>query len=275
MHFRQTYNQAPAKVCVIDIETLAPPASSGGFPPWPTHRPIVASLLTADQAPYGQWKFAIESVMFDDDRAAIERIDELLGGRRCVSYNGRGFDLPVLALTAGRASMYECRNLTDAWASHRFSGSHIDVADLISNFGAAPRGSLEMLCEAAGIPVKMNGHGGDVAEMLQEQGIESVAQYCEEDVASTLILFAVVQALLRNDTAYAASLIGDFANWVGDAGLEHLEEFQKLSGNAVLERARLLHRVEEGIRSLDDRATAKYFDEQAGASIKSRQNSAA
>ncbi len=34
---------------------------------------------------------------FDDDRAAIARIDELLSGRRCLSYNGRGFDLPVVA----------------------------------------------------------------------------------------------------------------------------------------------------------------------------------
>lgn len=275
MHFKQTYNQAPSKLCVLDIETIAPPSPSGGFPPWPTHRPIVASLLVADQAPYGQWKFAVESVMFDDDRAAITRIDELLGGRRCVSYNGRAFDLPVLAMAAGRASLYSCSNLTDAWASHRFSGSHIDVADLISNFGAAPRVSLEALCEAAGIPVKLNGHGGDVAEMLQEQGIDAVAKYCEEDVASTLILFAMVQALLRNDTTYAASLIADFANWVGDAGLEHLDAFQKLSGNSVMERARLLHRVEEGIRSLDDRATARCFDEQAGLSMKSRQNSAA
>ncbi len=275
MHFKQTYNRAPSKVCVLDIETLAPPAPNGGFPAWPSHRPIVASLLTADQAPYGRWEFHVESVKFDDDRAAITRIDELLGGRRCVSYNGRGFDLPVLAMTAGRASLYECRNLTDAWTSHRFSGSHIDVADVISSFGAAPRVSLEMLCEAAGIPVKTQGHGGEVSVMLQEQGIESVARYCEEDVASTLILFAMVQALLRNDTAYAASLIGDFARWVHDAGLEHLEAFKKLSGDAVLERARLLHRVEEGIRALDERATVRYFDEQAGSPMKSHKNSAA
>lgn len=275
MHFKQTYNQAPSRLCAIDIETIAPPSPNGGFPPWPVHRPIVASLLTADQVDYGQWQFAIESVEFDDDRSAIGRIDELLAGRRCISYNGRGFDLCVLAAAAFRASMYECRNLTDAWASHRYSGTHIDVADLISSFGGAPRVSLEQMCQASQIPVKINGHGGDVAEMLQEQGIGAVKLYCEEDTASTLILFAMVQALRSNDTAYAASLIADFANWVVDAGLDHLEAFQKLSGDATLERVRLLHRVEEGIRALDERATARCFEEQAALSMKSRQNSAA
>jgi hypothetical protein len=108
--------------------------------------------------------------------------------------------------------------------------------------------------------------------MLREQGIESVARYCEEDVASTLILFAMVQALRTNDAAYAASLIGDFVNWLQDSGLEHLEEFQKLSGNAVLERVRLLHRIEEGIGALDGRATASYFEAQSGTPLKSPQH---
>lgn len=265
MHFRQTYNQAPSRLCTLDIETLAPTMPDGGFPPWPLHRPVVASLLTADQSAYGQWSFAIESVTFDDEPAVIQRIDELLTGRRALTFNGRGFDLPVLAMTASRASVYHCPHLTDAWTSNRYRGSHIDLADLVSNFGAAPRASLELLCDSAGVPVKTQGHGGDVATMLREQGIDAVRKYCEEDVGSTLILFAMVQALRTNDTAYAASMICDFANWVYDAGLEHLDEFRKLSGNAILERVRLLHRVDEGLRALDDRATVRCFDEQARA----------
>jgi len=265
MHHRQTYNRAPSRLCALDIETVAPPSPDVSFPPWPTHRPVVASLLTADQMPYGQWAFAVESVTFDDQSAALRRIDDLLASRRCLTFNGRGFDLPVLAMAAGRASLFECRNLTDAWASHRYSGSHIDLADLVTNFGSAPRTSLELLCEAADIPVKTNGHGGDVEVMLREQGIEAVRKYCEEDVASTLVLFAIVQGLRSNDPAYAASLIGDFANWVGDANLEHLASFRHLSGKAVLERTRLLHRVDEGLRLLDEEAMVAYFDQQSRA----------
>lgn len=268
MHFRQTYNQAPTRLAVLDIETLAPPSPAGGFPPWPTHRPIVASVLTADQVHYGQWQFALENIEFDDEKDAIARIDTLLKGRRCVTFNGKGFDLPVLVMTALRASMYNCHNLTDTWTSHRFSGNHIDIADVIAGFGSAPRVSLEMLCQAAGIPVKTLGHGGDVAEMLKNHGLQKVKLYCDEDVASTLALAAMVLGLRSNDAAYSASLIGDFANWVLDAGLDHLAEFQKLSGNAVLERVRLLHRVEEGLRALDDREMARCFEDPIGGSVK-------
>ena len=274
MHFRSTYNQAPSKIAVLDIETLAPPAADGKFPPWPTHRCLVASVLTADQVPYGEWHFAIESIRFDDERAAIGRIDDLLAGRRCITYNGRSFDLPVLAMAAMRGSAFECRNLTDAWASHRFSGSHIDVADVIAGFGSAPRVSLEMLCQAAGVPVKINGHGSDVAEMLRTQGIRAVEAYCEEDVSSTLTMFALVQGLRSNDAAYAASIVGDFASWVTDAGLDHLEAFRAMSGNAVLERVRLFHRVDEGIRALDQRATVAFFDDQGSAKSRAGQDTA-
>lgn len=260
MHFRSTYNQAPARLASLDIETLAPPQPDGGFPPWPLHRPIVASVLTADQAAYGEWEFTIESVTFEDERAAIERIDQLLNTRRCLTFNGRAFDWPVLAMTAMRASAFECRNITDAWASQRYKGVHIDLADNISCFGSAPRAKLEILCEAAGIPVKSLGHGSDVAEMLRDQGLGAVTLYCEEDVTSTLTMFALVQALRSNDPAYSASMIGDLANWVVDAKLEHLDAFRSMSSNAVLERVRLAHRVDEGIRALEERATVAFFD---------------
>ena len=129
MHFRSTYNQAPSRLACLDIETLAPPRPDGGFPPWPLHRPLVASVLCADQAAYGEWQFAIESVRFDDERTAVKRIDELLDGRRLLTFNGKGFHLPVLTMTAMRASAFECRNLTDAWASQRYKGSHLGPVD--------------------------------------------------------------------------------------------------------------------------------------------------
>ena len=118
-----------------------------------------------------------------------------------------------------------------------------------------------MLCESSGIPVKGNGHGGDVADMLQEEGIEAVKRYCEEDVTSTLALFALVQGLRSNDPAYASSLIGDLATWIADSSLEHLNSFRCLSWNTERARIRLLHRVDEGIRALEDRATKAYFAE--------------
>ena len=48
------------RIAVLDIETIAPPVEDNGFPPWPTHSPLIASVLTASLERYGEWRFAIE-----------------------------------------------------------------------------------------------------------------------------------------------------------------------------------------------------------------------
>lgn len=263
MHYKSTYSQAPSRLACLDIETIAPPTPHGAFPPWPTHLPVVASVLTADQVDYGEWAFSITSVGFDDEKAGIEQIDQLLAGRRCLTFNGRGFDLPVLALTAMRSGAIDsCRNLTDAWASNRVSGSHIDLADIVAGYGSAPRTSLKLLCEALGIPVKTNGNGSDVGEMLRVHGRRAVELYCEEDTGGTLLAFALVQGFRSNDQAYTASLIGDFADWVEAEGLAHLDGLRALARDTERERVRLLHRVDEGLRALEGRITEDYFEQQ-------------
>lgn len=70
----------------------------------------------------------------------------------------------------------------------------------------------------------------------------------------------MVQGLRANDTTYAASLICDLADWIYDAGHEHLRAFRKLSANPVLQQARVQHRLDEGIRALDDRARTNFFE---------------
>ena len=112
---------------------------------------------------------------------------------------------------------------------------------------------MSSLCESLRIPCKENGHGSDVPVMLAEGGIDLVARYCEEDCAATMMVFACMQALRSNDPAYGATLLCDFANWVIDADLEHLSSFGVLSGHEILERSRLVHRLEEGLWGLDHR----------------------
>ena len=62
----------------LDIETVSgEEMEDGGFPPWPTHMPVVASLLTADRDAYGEWQFAMQSVRFGEDEEALERVKVL------------------------------------------------------------------------------------------------------------------------------------------------------------------------------------------------------
>ena len=74
---------------------------------------------------------------------------------------------------------------------------------------------------------------------------------------------AEILDLLDRATAYASSLICDLVAWITDCGLVHLDDFRKMLGNPVRERNRLLHRVTEGIRDLEERATLAFFEEKA------------
>lgn len=244
----------PARLAVLDIETLAPPSADGSFPPWPVHDPIVASILTATIERYGQWQFELETVSFlDDGAAAVERVSHLIEGRSLVSYNGRGFDCPVLALTAMKHQRFDLVGISQAWQSHRFSDNHLDLADIVSSFGAARGGSLDRLCTTLGIPAKIDTHGSDVAELMAKRQFQSIQDYCEQDVASTLCLFAMVEGMRSTEPHYAGAIVSQFGRWVADRQLAHLKPFERIDGHAAFDRLSLQGIVNEGISSLDHR----------------------
>jgi len=257
----------PDQLAVLDIETIAPPVADGGFPPWPTHSPVVASVLTASRERYGQWRFTLETVDFLTGSAeAIERVSHLIENRDLVTYNGRGFDLPVLALTAMKHQRFDLVGISEAWQSHRFSGRHHDLADIMSGFGGARGASLEMLCAQLGVLVKQDCHGSDVAELMAKGNFKAIANYCESDVVGTGILHACIAGFRSRDANYAASFISQLGRWIADSKLAHLKAFERINGHDELDRLSLLAVVEEGIAALDHRQSLKFVSNMPGPS---------
>lgn len=196
------------RLAVLDIETISgEEMEDGGFPPWPTHTPVVASILTADRDAHGEWAFAIKSIRFGEHEHPFRRLDELLQGRTWVTFNGRGFNLPVLMLTAQMDRTFKLPALTAAATAPRFGNAvHYDLAERYSNYGSARGASLEMLCDGLGIPAKLDTHGDDVGKLYDEGNIEAIEAYCCQDVASALLLWANCRAMEIGDAAYHASL---------------------------------------------------------------------
>ena len=266
-HYNAGRSSRPDNLVVLDIETIAPPVADEGFPPWPTHSPVVASVLTATRERYGQWRFAIETVDFlSGEAAAIERVSHLLEGRDVLTFNGRRFDLPVLALTAMKHQRFDLAGISKAWQSHRFTGRHYDLADIVSGFGGASGGSLEMLCSQLGIKAKQDCHGSDVAELVAKREFRKIVEYCESDVTATLALFACVEGLRSCDAGYAGSLISQLGRWIRDSGLAHLQAFERIAGHEEHDRLSLLNIVEEGIAALDHRRHMKFVSNVPGPS---------
>lgn len=232
-------------LCVLDIETVSTEVmEDNSFPPWPSHRPVVGSLLTADQNHCGEWAFALETVRFHDVPAALGRIDQLLKGRSAVTVNGRGFDFPCLLLAAQAARSYRYLALTAAATEPRYwSARHCDLVDKFNQYGA--RGaSMERLCLALDIPAKLAAHGSEVGELYQAGDIDTIAAYCEQDVCSTLLLAAHWRAIETGNAGYHAALTFQFARWVQHQSGDHLKPFASIKKPEELLRLSLLGQLD-------------------------------
>src|SRR5437763_2521815 len=96
---------------------------------------------------------------------------------KLVTFNGRGFDLPLLELAAFRWGysvrdhFYNSRN--------RFNGNHIDLFDWLSNYGACRlAGGLNLLAKLLGKPGKMEVAGDQVYAMYREGRLQEINDYC-------------------------------------------------------------------------------------------------
>jgi predicted PolB exonuclease-like 3'-5' exonuclease len=112
---------------------------------------------------------------------------------RLISFNGRGFDLPVLQYRAMKYGIDAKWIYNDGYYNynHRYSiEKHCDLLDMFSNFGASARVKMAEVASLFKIPSKINGvTGADVYGMFKEGKIEEICNYCENDVIATYILY--------------------------------------------------------------------------------------
>jgi len=114
---------------------------------------------------------------------------------KLVTFNGRGFDLPLLELAAFRWGysvrdhFYNSRN--------RFNGNHIDLFDWLSNYGACRiAGGLNLLAKLLGKPGKMEVAGDRVYGLYQEGRLQEINDYCLFDTIDTYFVFLRTRVLL-------------------------------------------------------------------------------
>ncbi|WP_118178885.1 3'-5' exonuclease [Paraburkholderia phosphatilytica] len=121
-----------------------------------------------------------------------------------VSWNGGGFDLPVLhyrALVHGvRASRYWDLGEDDRefkWNNYisRYHSRHTDLMDLLAMYQARANAPLDALAKLCGFPGKLGMDGGQVWNAFQQGRIEEIRNYCETDVVNTYLLYCRFQLM--------------------------------------------------------------------------------
>jgi 3'-5' exonuclease len=113
---------------------------------------------------------------------------------KLVTFNGRGFDMPLLELSAFRYGL----SLRDYCQSsrNRFGGNHLDLQDWITNYGACRlHGGLNLLAKLLGKPGKMSVAGDQVYEMYRAGRLQEINDYCLCDTLDTYFVFLRTRVL--------------------------------------------------------------------------------
>ena len=113
-----------------------------------------------------------------------------------VTFNGRGYDIPVLELAAYRYGLslpawfnVEARSFEQSRNRYNLD-AHFDMYDLFSNFGAAQvNGGLNLLANLIGKPGKNSVDGSKVQDMYDAGRVEEINDYCRCDVLDTYFVF--------------------------------------------------------------------------------------
>jgi len=120
-----------------------------------------------------------------------------------VSFNGRGYDLPVLELAAFRygysvPAWFNVDARTYEQSRNRYnSEAHLDLFDLFSNFGAGRMvGGLNLLANLIGKPGKTSIDGSKVQDMYYAGEVGPINDYCRCDVLDTYFVFLRSRVLL-------------------------------------------------------------------------------
>ena len=185
---------------ILDIETIpdrelfTPPEPAAGveraFPPLYASRPIVLGVMWLDQdltckriGTFGEAK---------DEAGMMSDFADFMGKWKphLVTWNGRGFDLPVLALRALRHGLPFGWYYRGAGYRYRYSEEgHLDLCDVLSDHGAARMTSLDGAARVIGLPGKGDVDGSQVEGLFLAGQIEALRHYCLSDVAQTAFLF--------------------------------------------------------------------------------------
>lgn len=108
-----------------------------------------------------------------------------------VTFNGRGFDVPLMELMAYRYGLTMKRHMTDKFgARFRHGTRHIDLQEYLSNYTAIKmNGGLNLLAKVLGKPGKMETKGSDVHDMFNRGQLQEISDYCIHDVLDTYFVF--------------------------------------------------------------------------------------
>jgi predicted PolB exonuclease-like 3'-5' exonuclease len=204
------------------------------FLPLHQHRVVAISVALRTGDSFRVWSLGDEESREDElVRRFFDGIERY--SPDLVSWNGGGFDLPVLHYRALRHGIQAPRywetgdNDRDfKWNNYinRFHSRHTDLMDVLSGYQARARASLNQAAVLLGFPGKLGMSGDKVWQRWLEGGIREIRDYCETDVLNTWLVYLRYELMRGN--LDAAGLEREFdlvRKTLRDMDQPHLNQF--------------------------------------------------
>lgn len=208
--------------------------SGSDFLPLEQHRVVAISCVMRREGSFKVWSLgeieATEAELLQRFFDGIERHSPTL-----VSWNGSGFDLPVLHYRALRHGIvaeryWETgdRDQSFRWNNYlsRFHERHTDLMDVLSAYQPRGRASLSDMAELLGLPGKLGFSGAKVWPAYQAGDLAGIRAYCETDVLNTWLVYLHFQRMRgRVDSEEFAAELGRVRSFLATTSEPHWQEF--------------------------------------------------
>jgi len=167
------------------------------FLPLHQHRIVAISVALRTGGSFRIWSLG------DRDSDEAELVKRFFDGidrysPDLVSWNGSGFDLPVLHYRALRNNIQAPRywEIGDGDREfrynnylNRFHWRHVDLMEVLSAYQGRGRASLDQAAVLLGFPGKLGMSGDKVWPTWLAGGIDDIRNYCETDVLNTYLIY--------------------------------------------------------------------------------------
>ena len=152
-----------------------------------------------------------------------------------VSWNGGGFDLPVLHYRALKHGVVARRywetggeDQSFRWNNYlsRYHERHMDLMDVLSAYQPRAKASLSDMAYLLGLPGKLGFSGDQVWDAYTAGNLQGIRRYCETDVLNTWLIFLRFEVMRgRLDATGLAAEEARVRDMLASADEPHFAEF--------------------------------------------------
>ena len=172
------------------------------------HQVVAISVVLRSRDRLAVWSLGDEDA---DEKEIIERfftgIDKYVP--TIVSWNGKGFDLPVLhyrsllhGIQAPRYWETGDNDQSFRWNNYlsRYHRRHTDLMDVLAGYEMRANAPLDEVATLLGFPGKMGMSGAKVWDNYQAGELAGIRNYCETDVLNTYLVYLRFELINGNLT---------------------------------------------------------------------------